>query len=164
MFVMPAKGRITSPFGMRTHPISKKRAMHWGVDIGSHTDNAIIAAAAGKVRFVDNKSKTGYGNYLIITHSNGFETLYAHLASISVGVGNSVKQGQRIGVKGTTGSSTGVHLHFEVHTGRWNNQWSNAKNPMNYIVDQRQNLQLMDMLVKQRLWQSRDIGVRLLMV
>jgi len=135
MFIMPAKGRITSPFGMRNHPIGGKRSMHWGIDVGNHADNAIIAAGSGRVRFVDRQSRTSYGNYVIITHSNGYETLYAHLASTSVNVGNSVKQGQRIGVKGTTGNSTGVHLHFEVHTGRWNNKWSNAKNPLNYISD-----------------------------
>ena len=134
MFIMPAKGRITSLFGMRNHPISKTRAMHWGIDIGNHADNNIEAAAAGKFRLV-NRGNTGYGYYVIITHSNGWETLYAHLASISVAVGNTVKQGQRIGVKGTTGNSTGVHLHFEVHTGKWNNSWSNAKNPLNYISD-----------------------------
>jgi len=132
MFIMPAKGRITSPFGMRLHPISKTRAMHWGVDIGGHVDNSIIAAASGRVRFVS-RGNTGYGYYVIITHSNGWETLYAHLASISVAVGNQVKQGQRIGGKGTTGNSTGIHLHFEIHTGKWNNQWSKAVNPLSYV-------------------------------
>lgn len=136
MFIMPAKGKITSGFGMRWHPIYKDRRMHWGIDIGSHADNAIIAAAAGRVRLVvRSKKKEGYGTYLIITHKNGHETLYAHLASISVAVGNQVKQGQRIGVKGTTGASTGVHLHFEIHTGKWNNRWSNAKNPLSYIKE-----------------------------
>lgn len=136
MFIMPAKGRITSPFGMRTHPISKTRLMHQGIDVGNHTDNVIEAAAAGKVRLVvTNNPRNGYGHYLIITHKNGYETLYAHLASISVRTGAQVKQGERIGVKGTTGASTGIHLHFEIHTGRWNNSWSNARNPLNYISD-----------------------------
>lgn len=85
MFIMPEKGRITSPFGMRNHPISKQCLMHWGVDIGHHADNAIEAAAAGKVRIV-NRGNIGYGYYVIITHSNGWETLYAHLFSISVAV------------------------------------------------------------------------------
>jgi len=134
MFIMPAKGRLTSPFGMRNHPISKQRAMHWGIDIGGHVDNSIVASAAGRVRFVS-RGNTGYGYYVIITHSNGWETLYAHLASISVAVGNSVKQGQRIGTKGTTGNSTGIHLHFEIHAGKWNNRWSKAVNPLNYISD-----------------------------
>lgn len=136
MFIMPAKGRITSGFGMRNHPIKGGRAMHWGVDIGSHSDNNILASAAGKVRLVVTNNPTkGYGHYLIITHKNGWETLYAHLASVSVRAGAQVKKGQRIGVKGTTGASTGVHLHFEVHTGKWNNSWSNAKNPLSYISD-----------------------------
>ena len=110
--------------------------MHQGIDVGNHADNIIVAAAAGKVRLVvTNNPKKGYGHYLIITHKNGYETLYAHLASVSVRTGAQVKQGQRVGVKGTTGESTGVHLHFEVHTGRWNNKWSNAKNPLSYISD-----------------------------
>lgn len=133
MFIYPAQGTITSPFGMRVHPISGQRSMHWGIDISNHANNAIVAAGSGNVRFVDNTTNTSYGKYLIITHSNGYETLYAHLASISVRVGQSVNQGQQIGIKGTTGNSTGVHLHFEVHTGRWNNQWSNAVDPKRYI-------------------------------
>ena len=136
MFIMPAKGRITSPFGMRNHPISKNRLMHWGIDVGNHADNVIEAAAAGKVRLVvTNNPKNGYGHYLIITHKNGWETLYAHLASVSVRTGVQVKQGERIGVKGTTGASTGIHLHFEIHNGRWNNRWSYAVNPLSYISD-----------------------------
>lgn len=139
MFIRPCKGRVTSPFGMRVHPISKKNAMHWGTDFASDADNTIVAAASGKVRIASH-SKSGYGNYVIITHSNGYETVYAHLHSIAVKVGQTVSKGQRIGVKGTTGNSTGVHLHFEVHTGRWNNSYSNAKNPMNYITDQNSKL------------------------
>lgn len=164
MFIKPCKGRVTSSFGMRNHPISGKRAMHWGTDFASDADNAIVAAAGGKVRIV-NRGSTGYGNYLIITHSNGWETLYAHLASISVGVGNVIKQGQRIGVKGTTGNSTGIHLHFEVHTGRWNNKYSSAKNPMDYISDPSAKLKVdgyagkATIMAEQRYWGTPVDGV-----
>ena len=74
----------------------------------------------------------------MIVHAIGgktFETVYAHLQSIAVKVGQTVKQGERIGVKGTTGNSTGIHLHFEVHIGRWNNKFTNAVDPLRYVVD-----------------------------
>jgi len=127
----PCEGRVTSPFGYRIHPITHNRLMHWGVDYGNTpSKNTIIAAAAGKVTF--SKSTNGYGNTVMIVHSIGgktFETVYAHLQSMNVKVGQTVKQGERIGVKGTTGNSTGIHLHFEIHTGRWNNKFTNAVDP-----------------------------------
>jgi len=137
MFIKPCEGRVTSPFGYRIHPITHFRTMHWGVDYGNTpTNNTIVAAAAGKVTF--SKSTTGYGNTVMIVHSIGgktFETVYAHLQSIAVIVGQTVKQGERIGVKGSTGNSTGIHLHFEVHIGRWNNKFTNAVDPLCYVVD-----------------------------
>ena len=76
----------------------------------------------------------------MIVHEIGggktYETVYAHLVSIGVKVGQAVKQGEVIAVMGTTGTSTGVHLHFEIHLGRWNNRFTNAKNPLHYIVDE----------------------------
>jgi len=137
MFIKPCEGRVTSPFGYRIHPITLFRTMHWGVDYGNTpTNNTIVAAAAGKVTF--SKSTTGYGNTVMIVHAIGgrtFETVYAHLQSICVIVGQTVKQGERIGVKGSTGNSTGIHLHFEVHIGRWNNKFTNAVDPLCYVVD-----------------------------
>ena len=137
MFIKPCEGRVTSPFGYRIHPITHLRKMHFGVDYGNTpSNNIIVAAAAGKVTF--SKATTGYGNTVMIVHAIGgktFETVYAHLQSIGVRVGQTVKQGERIGVKGTTGDSTGIHLHFEVHVGRWNNKFTNAVDPFGYVVD-----------------------------
>lgn len=137
MFIRPSQGRVTSPFGMRTHPVTHKpTTMHWGVDYGKDAGTRIVAAASGKVTYA--KSTNGYGNTVMIVHTIGgktYETVYAHLASIGVKVGQSIKQGDVIGVMGTTGTSTGVHLHFEVHVGRWNNRFTNAKDPMHYVVD-----------------------------
>ncbi|WP_438315644.1 peptidoglycan DD-metalloendopeptidase family protein [Sporosarcina sp. FA9] len=131
MFIKPCEGRVTSPFGYRIHPISHNRLMHWGVDYGNTpSNNVIVAAAAGKVTF--SKYTNGYGNTVMIVHTIGgmtYETVYAHLQSINVTVGQTVKQGERIGVKGSTGNSTGIHLHFEIHTGRWNNNFTNAVDP-----------------------------------
>lgn len=138
MFIRPSQGRLTSPFGMRTHPVTRKPStMHWGVDYGKDAGTRIVAAAAGRVTYA--KSTAGYGNTVMIVHSidgKTYETVYAHLASIGVKVGQSVKQGAVIAAMGTTGTSTGVHLHFEIHAGRWNNRFTNAKNPLHYIVDE----------------------------
>lgn len=135
MFIRPSQGRVTSPFGMRTHPVTgKPSTMHWGVDYGKDAGTRIIAAASGKVTYA--KSTAGYGNTVMIVHTIGgqtYETVYAHLASIGVKVGQAVKQGDVIAVMGTTGTSTGVHLHFEIHDGRWNNRFTNAKDPMKYL-------------------------------
>ncbi|BAQ11282.1 peptidase [Bacillus sp. OxB-1] len=137
MFIRPCEGRITSYFSSaRLDPVNKKTIRpHYGVDYGnSPSNNNIVAAAAGKVR-IASRSNSGYGNYVIITHANGWETVYAHLASIAVRPGQTVGQGQKIGVKGTTGNSTGVHLHFEVHAGRWDANYSKVRNPLHYLID-----------------------------
>lgn len=137
-FIRPTQGRVTSPFGMRTHPVTRKPTTpHWGVDFGKDAGTRIIAAAGGKVSRVQRNGTFGtYGNLVMIVHEIGgktYETVYAHLASIGVKVGQVVGQGAVIGVMGTTGGSTGVHLHFEVHVGRWNNRYSNAVDPMLYV-------------------------------
>src|SRR2546430_11762619 len=85
---------------------------HTGLDLASK--NTRIGAAADGVVAVTGYGMTGYGNYVIIVHGGGLVTLYGHLSSIGVTVGQKVTQGQQIGVEGTTGNSTGVHLHFEV--------------------------------------------------
>ena len=149
MFIKPCDGRVTSPFGYRIHPITHVRTMHWGADYGNTpSNNTIVAAAAGKVTF--SKSTNGYGNTVMIVHAidgKTFETVYAHLQSIGVKVGQTVKQGERIGVKGSTGNSTGIHLHFEVHIGRWNNKFTNAVDSLRYVVDQEVK-QIQSLLVK----------------
>lgn len=116
MFIKPCKGRVTSHYNLkRKHPISGKVRPHVGTDFGSHVDNYIIAAAGGRVTRATYIN--GYGNVIYIDHKiNGvnYQTRYAHLKSFNVKYNQVVKQGQRIGLKGTTGDSTGVHLHFEI--------------------------------------------------
>lgn len=135
MFIKPCHGLITSLFDMnRKHPITGKPQPHWGVDYGTAADNTIVAAAHGVVRFIGRGHKTA-GNYVVIKHPNGWETAYLHLASISVEVGQSVVAGKKIGVKGMTGGSTGVHLHFEMARGKWTGGSSINVNPVLYIDD-----------------------------
>ncbi|QTD42521.1 peptidoglycan DD-metalloendopeptidase family protein [Sporosarcina sp. Te-1] len=135
MFIKPCHGLITSLYDMhRKHPITGKILPHWGVDYGNHADNSIPAAAQGVVRFIGRGHKTA-GNFIVIKHPNGWETAYLHLAAITVIVGQSVEQGQKIGVKGMTGGATGIHLHFEVSTGTWPGDYKNNVNPVLYIDD-----------------------------
>ncbi|MEC6748363.1 peptidoglycan DD-metalloendopeptidase family protein [Marinilactibacillus sp. XAAS-LB27] len=118
-FVKPASGYVSSGYGVRIHPVTGTRTQHNGIDIAG--SGAIIAAASGTVSISSYSSSYGY--YIKINHGNGFETLYAHLQpSLLVSAGQTVQQGQRIGTMGTTGVSTGVHLHFEVRVnGRFTN-------------------------------------------
>ena len=136
-FIPPCRGRITSYFRVRTHPITGKQTMHWGLDYGnSPQDNAIVAVASGTV--TASRFMNGYGNTVMITHmldGKLYTTVYAHLAKLYVKQGQSVKQGAVIALKGTTGSSTGIHLHFELHTGSWNNVFTHAVDPLKYITD-----------------------------
>lgn len=128
-FIKPIGGRITSPFGYRTHPIFNSRTFHSGIDIGGPNYGAIRASNSGKVIYTGWYG--GYGKVVIIDHGtvNGkpTTTLYAHMSSIKVSNGALVQKGQVVGLEGTTGYSTGPHLHFEV---RVNGQ---PKNPLNYI-------------------------------
>ena len=103
---------ITSPFGMRFDPILETNSMHTGVDFGAPMGTPIHAAADGVVIFAGVRG--GYGNCTIIDHGNSLATLYGHQSSIGVTVGQKVKRGQVIGKVGSTGMSTGPHLHFEV--------------------------------------------------
>ena len=128
-FIKPIQGRITSPFGWRTHPIFNSRSFHSGIDIGGPNLGAIRASNSGKVIY--SGWYGGYGKVVIIEHGvvNGkpITTLYAHMSSIAVSNGTKVTKGQVIGYEGTTGYSTGPHCHFEV---RVNGQ---PNNPLNYI-------------------------------
>lgn len=105
-------GRVSSEFGMRTHPISGKRKMHTGIDIAAPAGTRVNSMKEGKVVFAGQKG--GYGNMVIVDHGNGVTTRYAHLSSINVRPGDSVDAGQKLGGVGSTGNSTGNHLHFEV--------------------------------------------------
>jgi len=111
-FVRPVNGRISSPFGYRIHPIFHVRKMHTGVDMSAGMGTPIRAADSGTV--VQAGWRGGYGKCVVISHGNGLATLYAHQSVISVSVGDTVKRGQVIGKVGSTGYSTGPHLHFEV--------------------------------------------------
>lgn len=136
-FIKPCYGYLNSFYGYRVHPITGIRGtFHRGIDYTGASDESIFATAAGKIRFLDNSpTRTGFGKYIIITHDNGYESVYAHLSSITVKLGQRVKQGQKIGVKGTTGNSTGMHLHFEISKGRWNNRYTTNVDPLPFISD-----------------------------
>ncbi len=116
-FVWPTPGhyRVTSDYGPRIHPISGSSSFHGGTDIGAPGGANIQAMKAGTVVIATYNSS--YGNYVVISHYDGSKTLYAHMRSMAVSAGQSVNQGQVIGYVGTTGSSTGNHLHFEVWKG-----------------------------------------------
>lgn len=111
---------ITSYFGNRVHPIYGTTRFHSGIDIGAGFGDTIMAAASGTVIYVETPvpgqswGGSGYGNYFIIDHGNGVSTLYAHCTSVYVSNGQSVSQGEAVGTVGSTGGSTGSHLHFEV--------------------------------------------------
>lgn len=111
-FQRPVSGRISSDFGNRFHPIDKRSKFHGGLDIAVPTGTTIAAAAEGTISFAGKKG--GYGNMVIVQHPDGRETRYAHLHSISVEVGDPVSKGQPIALSGSTGKSTGPHLHFEM--------------------------------------------------
>lgn len=106
---------VTSTFGYRIHPIFKTKRYHSGVDLAASMGTTIYAAESGTVIFAG--WQNGYGNTTIISHGNNITTLYAHQSSISVKVNQKVKRGQKIGAVGSTGWSTGPHLHFEVRKG-----------------------------------------------
>lgn len=112
-FIMPTAGRIGSAFGPRVHPIFGTVRQHTGVDIGSSTGNPIWASKDGRVIFAGWKG--GYGNAVVMVHGDGtVTTLYAHMSVIHASVGDVVDQGEVVGEIGSTGFSTGPHLHFEV--------------------------------------------------
>lgn len=114
-----SKCRYTSAFGIRTHPITKKQDMHRGIDIAMPSGTPLIALGDGVVTVskVNNGGATvGLGYYLVIKYDNGLYSLYAHLRELpKVKVGQRVKQGDIVASSGNTGSSTGPHLHFEIH-------------------------------------------------
>jgi murein DD-endopeptidase MepM/ murein hydrolase activator NlpD len=112
MFMLPVEGQHTSGFGMRLHPIDHEERLHSGMDIAAPAGTPIQAAAAGQVVF--SGTQAGYGNVVVIQHEEGYSTLYAHNTANLVSVGTTVSQGQPIATVGSTGRSTGPHLHFEV--------------------------------------------------
>jgi murein DD-endopeptidase MepM/ murein hydrolase activator NlpD len=109
----PVSGRISSPFGMRTNPVSGRFLMHTGIDIAAEMGTTIVAPADGKV-ISAGWNDGGYGNMIILDNGGPMSTLYGHLSQIFVATDQEVKRGQAIGAVGSTGESTGPHLHFEV--------------------------------------------------
>lgn len=109
---MPVDGRLTSGYGMRWHPVYGNQRFHKGIDIGAPYGTPIRAAIDGLVTFAGRSG--GYGNFVKLAHSNGLATGYGHMSRIAVAPGTHVAQGQIIGYVGSTGLSTGPHLHYEV--------------------------------------------------
>lgn len=125
-FRMPVSYKgVTSPFGRRRHPVLNRYIYHKGVDLRAHYTQ-LYAARSGKVSYAGWMS--GYGKLIIVKHSSGYETRYAHLNNIYVKVGQSVKQGALIGKTGMTGRVTGPHLHFEIR------KKNNPLDPMKHLA------------------------------
>jgi murein DD-endopeptidase MepM/ murein hydrolase activator NlpD len=118
---------ITSMFGYRRDPFTRRSAYHKGIDFGGDVGDPIFATATGTV------SRSGYdkamGNHVFLTHGNGLETVYMHLTKSLVKKGQNVKKGEKIGTLGSTGRSTGPHLHYEIH------RKGKPINPKPYIKD-----------------------------
>lgn len=109
---LPVEGRISSGFGYRRHPITGLRSFHYGIDITANRGTPVEAAGSGVVVF--SGWSGGFGKVIIVSHGYGYETVYAHNNNLLVKVGDVVKKGQVISKSGTTGNSTGPHLHFEI--------------------------------------------------
>ena len=124
----PGYKRITSPYGPRTYTLDGRRisSYHKGIDIGAPSGTKIVASNGGKV-VTSAYNAGGYGNYVILDHGGGKMTVYGHMSKRGVSVGQSVSKGQQIGKVGSTGRSTGPHLHFEIRIN------GTAVNPINYL-------------------------------
>jgi septal ring factor EnvC (AmiA/AmiB activator) len=110
--IPPTNGRLSSPYGWRRDPFHGGRTFHTGIDFVSYFRAPIYATAHGTVQFADRNG--GYGNQVVIDHGNGYQTSYSHLSMMTVSQGDQVERGEIIGRMGSTGRSTGVHLHYEV--------------------------------------------------
>jgi murein DD-endopeptidase MepM/ murein hydrolase activator NlpD len=124
-FIFPANAAISSGFGNRVHPILGYSRFHAGVDFSASYGSTIRAADSGRVIF--SGWYGGYGQAVVIDHGNGLSTLYAHASRLFVREGQTVEQGQPVATVGSTGLSTGPHLHFEVRRN------GNPVNPMGYL-------------------------------
>lgn len=125
-FRWPTTSRhISSSFGYRLHPIFKVTKFHSGIDITAHIGEEVYASKDGTVVF--SGWNGGYGNCIVVDHGNGVSTLYAHLSAMSVSKNIKVSKGNVIGKIGSTGCSSGPHLHFEILVN------GTAKNPLSYL-------------------------------
>lgn len=125
--IWPSRGIFASGFGMRRDPIIGVYSFHKGIDIFAESGTPVIAPAAGVVIFAGNQG--GYGLQVVLDHGFGLKTRFAHLSVVEAKVGQKVKRGDRIGLVGSTGRSTGPHLHYEVHLN------GVPQNPFRYILD-----------------------------
>ena len=124
-FILPVRGRISDGYGYRIHPVLKRRRLHKGLDIAAKTGSVVKAAASGQVSF--SGTMGGYGKLIIIDHVGGYETRYAHNSRLLVKQGQRVRQGQKVALVGSTGLTTGPHLHFEIR------KYQKATNPKTYL-------------------------------
>lgn len=133
-FVRPVSGYVSSPFGPRDNPLTGVPEIHKGIDLVNASGTPIVSSAPGVV--IKAAPATGYGNVVFVSHvinSEVWTTVYAHLNAITVVSGQQVAAGQTVGTLGNTGWSTGPHLHFELHRGKWAPGQPNAIDPAPYI-------------------------------
>lgn len=125
LFIYPVRGRLSSGYGWRNDPFTGERRFHAAIDLAADTGTPIAAAMDGRISTAGVNAV--YGRYVIISHNNGYQTLYAHMSNIAVNKDQRVLQGARIGSVGSTGYSTGPHLHFAIYrNGR-------ALNPFDFL-------------------------------
>lgn len=147
--IKPTNGIITSDFGFRIHPIKRTVDFHPGIDYGHvTTSDPVYAINIGKVRYINN-DVDGYGKYIVVEH-DGYCSLYAHLKTILVSNNQEVRAGEKIAIKGTTGSSTGIHLHFEIrdcpYAFFWdrlpNGEWKFAIDPEKFFLQSNKEIEI----------------------
>jgi murein DD-endopeptidase MepM/ murein hydrolase activator NlpD len=124
----PVSGQVTSSFGWRADPLTGGPRFHGGIDIAAPTGTPVYAPQAGYVMFSGKYG--GYGNVVVLNHGNSLFTVYGHNSQLLVKAGDSVGRGQTISLVGSTGRSTGPHLHFEVH---YNQQYMNPVTYLSYL-------------------------------
>ena len=148
--IMPVRGaRTSSNYGMRTHPVLGRRRMHSGIDLAAPTGTPVYATADGLVGRADWFSS--YGLYISIDHGADLETRYAHLSRLAVAAGDRVEKGQVIGYVGSTGRSTGPHLHYEVRVD------GVAVNPNPYMIESQELTRLAEQRALSASGQQGDI-------